>query len=183
MSDFETEFARRNELSHALAMVHCLQDHFLEMRETAEKSLVRHLPKMVPGDRDWVDDREIRAMSEALHADRLALTVALLFGLSHVGDEKILRRIISFWHQVSASGHPNVASLRPATMQCIECLQNHTVQLKQARTLLRGSEEPPIPIDTILLRPAGDPATCASAELLRPGPLAPETESLKGIRS
>jgi len=182
MSDFETEFARRNELSHALAMVHCLQDHFLEMRETAEKSLIRHLPKLLPADRDWVDEVAIRAMSEALTADRIPISIALLNALAHVGDEKILRRIISFWHQISASSHPNAESLEPAAMHCIECLQNYTVQSKQARTLLRGSEQPPAPIDTILLRPAAEAATSASAELLRPGPLTPEAGVLKGTR-
>lgn len=180
MSDFELEFVRRNELSHALAMVHCLQDHFLEMRETAEKSLIRNLPKLLPEDRDWVDETAIRAMTEALDFSRSSLTLALLYALGHVGDERAYRKVESFWLQISASDHLYAISLREAAAQCMDQLRAHRLKSTQARTLLRGSEEPPVPVNTILLRPASETSASASAELLRPGTHAQESEALKG---
>src|SRR5471032_3026827 len=98
MTDFETEFARRNALSHALAMAHCLlHDNFLEMRETAEISLIRHLPSLCPEDRIWVDPVEIRALAGALNQGSPALTLALLEALAKVGDRKALPKVEALW--------------------------------------------------------------------------------------
>jgi hypothetical protein len=169
MADFETEFTRRNSLSHALAMTPCLRDHFLGMRETAEASLIRHLPSLVPDDRSWVHESEIQALAGALNPESAQLTVALLDALCELGDRRVLRKVEALFMQVAESTKPEADELRAATYRCMVTLRERAVQTGYSQSLLRGSNQPATVLQSSLLRPAGDPAGTASSELLRPG--------------
>ena len=171
MSDFEVEFARRNALTQALAMAPCLlHDNFLEMRDTAEASLIRHLPSLCAEDRAWVNPVEIRALADALDQGSPALRLALLGALGKVGDRRVLRKVEALWRQVQRSDAEDAERLRTATYNCMARLREHTARTKQSQILLRASGQPTVGAHSTLLRPAREATSSASTELLRPGP-------------
>jgi hypothetical protein len=169
MSDFETEFARRNALTQALAMAPCLlHDNFLEMRDTAEASLIRHLPSLKLEDRAWVNAEEIHALAEALDNEDPALRLALLAALSKVGDRRVLRRVEALWRDIQDSETEAADRLRAATYNCMASLREHIALTNQSQTLLRGSAAPTAGPNSTMLRPTQSAVSSAPTELLRP---------------
>lgn len=167
MTDFETEFARRNALSHALAMAPCLQDHFLEMRETAETSLIRILPSLRAEDRDWIDPEEMRALLKALDPARVGVTIAILKALMQVGDKRALPYVTALFARLGDRAHPEARQVRAAAYDCLLYLRAHAIRSNQSELLLRGSHQPAG--EAILLRPAQEASPGPVDDLLRPG--------------
>jgi hypothetical protein len=169
MTDFETEFKRRSALSHAMAMAPCLHDHFLEMRETAEKSLILHLPDIVPPDREWIDPEEMRAIVNAISVERMNLTIAILKALEHVGDARATPRVEEVRRAAARGNDVDSRRLRAAADLCLQCLRQNSERSMQYQSLLRGSVAPAEVAASTLLRAAHKTEVTASAELLRPG--------------
>jgi hypothetical protein len=168
MTDFETEFARRNALSHSLAMAPCLHGPFADMRETAEISLIRHLPKLCPDDRDWVDPEEIRALIGAMSVQRPDLTIAILKALEQVGDKKAIPPVEGLFRQIGQATSTDYMRMRAVAYDCLLCLRDHASRTRQSQFLLRGSQLPTGGAPSTLLRPAQETDSTASTELLRP---------------
>ena len=167
MTNFESEFVRRNELSHALAMACLLQDHFLEMRETAERSLIRVLPGLLSEDRVWVDSEQVAALAAALNADTPALTLTLLEALGKVGDRRAIRKVQALRIEVASRSDVESNSLRNAADSCIAQLKSTAAHVTQAQTLLRASRSPTAGASSTMLRPAGAAPEAESTELMR----------------
>ena len=170
MSDFEAEFSRRNALSHVLAMAPCLQDRsFPDMRHTAEKLLIEHLPSLRPEDADWINREEVRSLLLALDPTRPALTVAILGALGQVGDRRAIRYVENLFGRITQTNDAAETLVRDSAYECLVCLREHADRAKQSSGLLRGSQKPGGGSHSILLRAASKTNSTASAELLRPG--------------
>ena len=167
MTNFESEFVRRNELSHALAMACLLDDHFLEMRKTAEHSLLRVLPGLLPEDRAWVDSIQVAALAAALKADTPVLTLTLLEALGKVGDRRAIRRVQALRSEVASRTDVESNSLRNAADSCIALLKSTAAHVRQSQTLLRASRSPTAGASSTMLRPADAAPTAESTELMR----------------
>jgi len=167
MSDFEAEFARRNALSHALAMSHCLQDHLPEMRATAETSLVRNLPSLRREDSEWIDRAQMRALLVAMDPMRPAITVAILNAVANVGDKRAIRQVEGLFGRIAQTDDPNEQLVRDAAYACLVSLREHAKRAKQSDLLLRGSNKPVAATKSILLRAAAKSGESPAAELLR----------------
>jgi len=172
MSDFETEFIRRNALSHVLSMARCLNDrHFPDMRRTAEERLTRHLPSLRAEDREWVNPEEIGALTYALSVRTPALTVAILGALGQVGDRRAIwsvEQLIQDLYQKPQASDSEDGVIFDAASKCLERLREHADRTKQANVLLRGAQQPVGDQQSILLRAASKAESTASTELLRP---------------
>jgi hypothetical protein len=168
MTDFETEFARRNALSHSLAMAPCLHDHYLDMRETAEASLIRHLPSLCPEDRDWVDPEEIRTLIDAMSVERPDLTIAILKALEQVDDGRSIQQVEAVLRWTRRGTDNRYWRLNVAAHSCLKSLREQAARSLQSQSLLRGSQLPTGGERSTLLRPAHETAPIASSELLRP---------------
>ena len=179
MSDFETEFARRNALSHALAMARCLQDRsFPDMRQTAEESLIRHLPSLRPEDAAWINREEVRSLLQALDPARPAVTVAILGALGQVDDRRAIRYVEELFGRLSQTNDASEILVRDAAYDCLVRLREYAARAKQSNVLLRGSQSPTGgPQSIILLRAASKTGSNASIELLRPSEAAEVNEA------
>ena len=148
-------------------MAHCVQDHLLGMRDTAEASLIRNLPKLRAEDASWIDRRQVHALLAAMDLRRPQMTVAILNAVGSIGDRRAKQYVLGLYGRMGNSRKPQDEQVRNAVTECLLALREHEERAQQADALLRGSQEPEPVESTILLRASGNTRASDSSQLLR----------------